>query len=170
MTHSGIQQIPPAQMKGDLLVVTAHDSIYPVLWRMDRGTLRTAAFDVVQVDALWQLRFKPLNDSPRDIAHYTDRAGAIALLTHIQSALMGERPVQGLSFVCMPSPLPRVEQMILTTVAVILFVTLSMMLFRLMPSPNSSSSVSSGPRALSAPIEPGVPQSADDLLLQQGDQ
>lgn len=169
MTHPGIQQIPPAQMKGDLLIVTTHDSVSPVLWQMDRTTLRTAAFDVVQIDALWQLRFKPLNDTPRDIAHYTDRARAVALLTHIQSVLMGERSYKAKAFMVVPAPSPRVEQMILAGVAIVLFLTLSMMLFQLMPLPKSSS-LSTGLEALSTPVEPGMPQSADDLLLQQGGQ
>lgn len=176
MTPSNIQSLPPVQMKGDLLIVSVQDSVYPIIWQMDRATLRTAAFDVVQVDTLWQLRFKPLNDSPREIAQYTDRAGAVRLLNHIQTVLMGPsilmtRP----SILRLSSPPPRIEQIILAGISFLLFVILIM----LIPSPMMiglvSSSVSgsvNAPASIQTPAfaEPGVPQSAEDLLNQQGGQ
>ncbi len=160
-----IVQNQDVSIRDDLLVITLHDSVNPVIWQMDRDRFRTAAFDVLQRQSAFFIRFKPREGAPTDIAEYTDRARALVVLKSIQHVLMDGPNTGAQKYFEIIGTKPRTQQIILAGACVILFVVLSVILFTLIPPPTNQESIHGMDIAPS--VEPGIPQSADDVFKSQ---
>jgi hypothetical protein len=171
----------PVSFQGDLLVLALQDAVSPIIWQMERDRLRTAAFDVLERQSVFYVRFKPMDGDTSDIAVYHDRNAALAVLAQIHNVLgqdTSKKKGSGGGFVELAPSSPlvsgsffgrffdaRAQGAALGVLAIALFITLSVLLFWLVPPPIQDPNVtmSFGENRTS-----GIPQSADDILQNRG--
>jgi hypothetical protein len=142
-------------IRGTTLVLTLTDAVTPAVWQMEMKGVELAAIELAPQGAHWVLRLRRGNGQMVDIATYETRDGAVRVLGLIHQRLAGGA-VPGTGVPDRPR-----RQMILAGTALFLFITLSLLLFRLIPPPGYTGATKA---RMTPPAVTGVPQSADDVL------
>lgn len=141
---------PKISVRDQMLVLTLPDAVTPALWQLDLAATRTSVIEVIEQNGQYVLRFKNAGTGvAQDIAVYATRAGAVDVMMRVHEVLAGR---YGWGRI-----LGRLGYMI--GALLLLWVLLNIVAFLAM---------SSGQDGVVSQPSIGVPQSADDVLLNRG--
>lgn len=76
-----------AKVVGDTLVLSLPDARSPVVWRMELGNIKAAAFEIKQDGDAWTLVMKTPKGEAQNIAPYDTKAGAVRALMMASRAM-----------------------------------------------------------------------------------
>ncbi len=166
-----------ARVVGDTLVLSLPDARSPIVWRMELGEIKAAAFEVRQEDKSWVLTMKTPKGDAQEIAPYDTKAQALKALMAASRAMeqASAKPVSYANDAGRPvaAPPPRKKgQLAAGIIGVAILGVLIYGITQAGPktphSPGSSAATSSPSAAMqegfSGKSAPGVPVSADDFL------
>ena len=164
-----------AKVVNDTLVLSLPDAKSPIVWRMELADIKAAAFEVQEKESDFILVMKKPKGDVQDIAPFDSRAKALKALMSASQAMEHAQNISAANdggnrnaAVVAPPRKSRFGQAVTGLIGIVILLGLLFTLTQVGPkNPQFPGSGISGAAQSESGARTGVPQSADDFLMQK---